>query len=89
MPLRQRVAARRRGEDPGHDAQAERKTRQRWRALGYGLQAIGLFSLLAYAGVQIQQGFRMVDYRLVLIPSLVFVAGRVIQLWLSMDRRRR
>jgi len=89
LPLRQRVAARRRGKDPEHDSEAVRKARRRWRMLGHALQAVGIVALLIYVVVQYRQGFRTVDYRMVLAPSAVFVAGRVIHLWLSIGRRRR
>ncbi|GAB4155078.1 MAG: hypothetical protein Tsb0016_27110 [Sphingomonadales bacterium] len=88
QPLRERVAARRRGELTSEEDIAQRKARGRWRLLGHVLQAVGIIVLLLYVISQYQQGFRSVDYRWILVPSLIFVAGRAIHLWLSMARRR-
>lgn len=87
--LRERVAARRRGQSADRFSDAALKIRQRWRVLGYGLQGVGIIALLLYVVTQYQQGFRNVDYRWILVPSLIFVAGRVIHLWLSIGPRRR
>lgn len=90
MPrLRERVAARRRGKASGHYSAATLKARRRWRMLGYALQGVGIVALLLYVVAQYQQGFRTVDYRWILGPSLVFVAGRMIHLWMTLGRRGR
>ncbi|MFZ5610173.1 MAG: hypothetical protein ACOY99_11265 [Pseudomonadota bacterium] len=86
--LRERVAARQRGESDPQTARRDAKTQRRWRTLAFTLQAVGLTLLLAYAWLLFERGFQNLNIWAVIAPSLLFVAGRAIHLWLHMSRRR-
>lgn len=90
LPLRERVAARKRGDTATTKmTREERDKRDKLYLFATTLQVVGLIALIGYAWWAWEQGFETINLWLVIAPSAMFLIGRAILISLNIARKRR
>lgn len=91
--LRERVAARKRGVELSSEdvatVRAKKRKLEKYTLIALVLQGVGLLALLIYVWFLWEAGFQTINVFIVVIPSLLFLIGRGIHLWVGMQKKMR